>query len=287
MVTATGAVRNLTTRPLVPGDLGVALGLSQAVRWPHRLEDWQFVLALGVGLAVDEEGLLVGTGMYWPYGDDFATLGMVIVAPGRQGAGIGRRLMDGLLEGIGHRTTLLNATRAGLPLYEKLGFRTVGRVIQHQGDAFAMPAGPARTGDRIRPAGPADAGAIAALDAAATGLARGHVLAALGEIAAGAVLERDGRVAGFAFSRRFGRGHVVGPLVAPDGEGARALAAHWLAAHRGHFLRIDVVEATGLSGWLVEQGLPAVSQAVTMARGDAPRPAATPCLYGIINQALG
>lgn len=287
MVTASGTTRKFPTRPLTAADLPGALALSQAVRWPHRLEDWQFVLPLGAGLAVEDRGVLVGTGLYWPLGPDFATLGLVIVSPDRQGAGIGRRLMDGLLDGIGDRTALLNATEAGMPLYEKLGFRAIGRIHQHQGDGFTAPSGPPRAGDRVRPLGPGDEAAVAALDARATGLPRGHVIAALREVADGVVLERDGTVAGFALCRRFGRGHVAGPVVAPDAEGAQALIGHWMAVHRGRFLRIDMVEAAGLSGWLAGQGLPPIAHAITMARGKAPEPAGTPRLFTIINQAIG
>jgi GNAT superfamily N-acetyltransferase len=287
MVTATGARRNLTTRPLAAADLRMSHGLSQAVKWPHRLEDWEFVHRLGSGLAVDDAGILVGTGMYWLFGPDFASLGLVIVAPDRQGGGIGRQLMAGLLAGIGDRATLLNATEAGMPLYEKLGFRAIGRIQQHQGDAFAVPSESGLAGDRIRPLAPEDHAAVAALDEQATGLPRARVLAALGEVAEAAVLERDGRSAGFAFCRRFVRGHVVGPVVAPDAAGARMLIAHWMAACRGSFLRIDAVEAAGLSGWLAGLGLTPVAPAVTMVRGKAPQPAASPRLFSIINQALG
>jgi hypothetical protein len=33
------------------------------------------------GLVVEREGKLLGTALWWPYGDDCATVGMVIVAP--------------------------------------------------------------------------------------------------------------------------------------------------------------------------------------------------------------
>ncbi len=33
--------------PMVAADLPAAAGLSRAVGWPHRLEDWQFAFQLG------------------------------------------------------------------------------------------------------------------------------------------------------------------------------------------------------------------------------------------------
>lgn len=72
-------------RALVVDDLEAAHDLSRAVGWAHRLDDWRFVHGLGHGFAADDAGRLVGTGMYWPFGQGFATLGLVIVDPARQG----------------------------------------------------------------------------------------------------------------------------------------------------------------------------------------------------------
>ena len=273
-------------RELTADDLAAAHGLSRAVGWAHRLEDWRFVHGLGRGLAIDADGVLVGTGLYWPFGDGFATLGLVIVAPERQGAGIGRRMMTGLLEAIGPRTTLLIATDAGAPLYEKLGFAALGTVHQHQGECIA-PDEPLPAGWRIRPAMPADVPVLAALDARATGLARDHVLHALLAIAEGVVLEQDGTPVGFAICRAFGRGRLVGPVVAPDDAAARALVGHWMGVHRGTFLRLDIPAGSDLGPWLAAHGMPEIAPGITMARGPAPAAGRGARLFGLINQALG
>ena len=70
----------LPIRPLVPEDLPQAHGLTAAIRWPHRLEDWQFGLALGEGFAISEAGRLLGTAMVWPFGAAHGCFGMLIVA---------------------------------------------------------------------------------------------------------------------------------------------------------------------------------------------------------------
>ena len=56
MATGTGSTA-AGMRDLTEGDLAAAHGLSQAVGWAHRLEDWRFVHRLGRGFAGRRSGL--------------------------------------------------------------------------------------------------------------------------------------------------------------------------------------------------------------------------------------
>ena len=274
-------------RPMTDDDLPQAHGLSRLVQWPHRLEEWQFNFKLGRGLVAEQADQTVGTVMWWPFGADAASLGMVIVDPDRQGAGIGRGLMAAALDQLDGRTVMLNATEAGLRLYQAQGFRPIGEIRQHQGAAFAVPAAPLGKGERIRPIGRRDGNALAALDGKATGLARGPLIKALLDEAEGVVLDRDSEAIGFALYRRFGRGHVIGPVIAPSTEGAKALISHWMASNPGVFMRIDVLGDSGLSPWLDDLGLTGVSPAITMVRGTWPPRVGTNRYWAIASQALG
>src|SRR5438034_537380 len=73
--------------------LAEALALSQALDWPYRAEDWAFAHGLGRGFAIQTGGRLVGTALWWPYGPNHASAGMIIVAADAQRQGIGARLM--------------------------------------------------------------------------------------------------------------------------------------------------------------------------------------------------
>src|SRR5260221_5226506 len=130
-------------RPMVAGDLAATHSLAQQVSWPHRLEDCTQLFELGAGtVAVDAAGDTIGVGMRWSFGSDTGTIGMVLVAPERQGRGIGRALMTTLIAESGPRALMLNATAGGQGLYEKLGFVSIGPVRQHQGrlvERAAMP----------------------------------------------------------------------------------------------------------------------------------------------------
>jgi predicted N-acetyltransferase YhbS len=279
---------SLIYRALGPTDLEDAHVLSKAVGWPHRLEDWKFIMQLGSGIAAIEDGRLRGTGCWWPQGDAFATVGMIIVSPELQGRGIGRVLMDRTLTDAGERSLVLIATQAGLPLYEKLGFEAVGTVRQHQIAGSTPQDVSIPAGSRLRPLAKDDRPALQRLDARATGMDRTAALDALLESAVGLVLERDGQVVGFSFFRRFGRGYVVGPTIATGIDDAKALIGSFLNEHHTEFVRVDVPVETGLSEWLSEQGLPKVDEVITMVRGHKPhREENGPRAFSLINQALG
>ncbi|MFE1597356.1 tryptophan-rich sensory protein [Methylobacterium sp. ID0610] len=59
------------------------------------------------------------------------------------------------------------------------------------------------------------------------------------------VLLRDGRIAAFALCRPFGRGRVIGPLVAASDADAIAVARPHVAARAGRFLRLDTRRKSG------------------------------------------
>lgn len=276
----------ITYRRMTENDLAGAHQLSQAVRWPHRLEDWQFVLRLGIGFVADEGDAVIGTALCWKQGERNGSLGVIIVSPDHQGKGIGRKLMNLVLEELGERCTVLIATQAGQPLYESLGFKAIGTIHQHQGTMASISPVTLPEGESVRLAEADDIADIVALANRGTGMSRDEILQQLLPIAECAVLERDGQLAGFAVMRRFGRGHVIGPLVAPDSESAKALIAHWSDAYAGSFVRLDVTGDSGLGAWLAGAGLVQTDTGVTMARNGVPAQDETVKQFAIINQAL-
>lgn len=286
----------LRLRPTGPGDLERLHALSLEAVWPHRQEDWRFVSGFGRGIAAcDETGRVGGCALWWPHGEAAGSIGMVIVSPALQGRGTGRRLMRAVLDEAGPRRLLLNATPDGRRLYESEGFAAAGAVRQHQGIAsrssvFPLPLPPLREAPdgRVRPMTGADRDAVLALDAAASCADRSRMLDALAAEARGHVLECRGTITGFAFARAFGRGHLLGPLVAQDDHGAIALARPSLARHAGAFLRVDTPVAEGaFPAFLAASGLARIDEVLTMVRGGSPAPQGPARIYALAAQALG
>lgn len=289
---ATGIEAMVNLRRMTPEDLAAAHDLSHEQKWPHRIEDWEMLFSLGFGYVAeranpDGQIQIIGTTMAWLYGEDAATLGMVIVSPHAQGMGIGRRLMDAVLDDLGDRTVLLNATDEGAPLYRKMGFEPIGPVFQHQGAAFTVPMAELIPDERVRPLGAKDMPTLRDLARQASGMNRDALLDALVPGAQGVVLTRSNEPVGFALFRRFGRGYVVGPTVAPDTGGAKALISHWLGSNSGMFCRLDIPEESGLGAWLDELGLPCVGRVMRMVRGTPVKAGSTVKTFSLTTQALG
>jgi GNAT superfamily N-acetyltransferase len=166
-----------------------------------------------------------------PLGEDYATLGLVIIADALQGRGLGRAMMQRLLQDAGTRNVILNATEAGRPLYEKLGFVVTDTLSQHQSTtAHATPE--LAAGERIRALRKDELPFLLALDRQASGMDRSALLVPLLDTSEVAVLEQGGQVKGVAYLREFGRGRVIGPVIASHVEDAKKLIAYWINAIR-------------------------------------------------------
>jgi GNAT superfamily N-acetyltransferase len=295
LVPAGQAAGTAPPRELQLADLRGAHALSLAEQWPHRLQDWWAAATLGSGAIVERGGEVVGTGMCWPWEAGHATLGLVIVRKDQRGQGLGKRLMRQLLEPLRNSSVLLHATADGRPLYEKLGFRVVGEIRQHQGHVQHAPAVQLAGGEQLRPAGTADLAPLVELDARAAGMQRHAAVEQLLRLGEAAVLSRDGQPIGFAVRRPFGRGLAIGPVVADSQEGAKALIAHWLqvsaaeprSTAQGPFVRIDVHAGSGLEPWLDEHQLLPVGGATAMVRGAEPRRGPQVGGWALISQSLG
>ncbi|AYG62613.1 GNAT family N-acetyltransferase [Rhizobium jaguaris] len=261
-----------------------ALALSRQAKWPHRAEDWHMGLHLSRGVAaIDEAGRVVGTILMTPYGEDCATINMVIVDETLRGRGLGRKLMDEAMALAGDRSLRLIATADGLPLYRKLGFVAVGEIYQHQGHLTDL----APLGD-VEGATAGDFSAIKALDRAAFGADRSALIDVLASVAEVAVIRRNGRIEAYGALRAFGRGDVIGPVVASRTEDAKSLITALALRKSSTFLRVDTNETSGLTEWLAQIGLRHVGGGIAMRQpigGMAVSQDAR--IFTLANQALG
>jgi GNAT superfamily N-acetyltransferase len=162
--------------------------------------------------AADAGGRVVGTSVLSINGS-VGWIGTVWVDPLWRRRGIGLDLTRATIdeaEAAGCRTLVLVATEAGRPLYERLGFevQTWYRILQIDGleGAAADPG--------VRPFRAEDLGAMAALDAAATGEDRAHLLRSFAAPDTARVLARDdGSLGGFVVRAPWGGGATIAPRI--------------------------------------------------------------------------
>lgn len=267
-----------TIIPFTADHIEAAHGLSKAVSWPHRATDWGMLLELGQGVVAIERGAVIGTGLRCQFGPDLAVANMIIVDKAHQGKGLGRKLMESVLPSSG--LCRLVATTEGRPLYHKLGFKEIGQILQVQGTLSKAP-----VPQHARAAGMQETDQIIAHETATFGGDRSRLARWMAANAKLVVTEgADGRVNGYAAVRVFGRGHVIGPVVAPNADIAKDLICAASQGLTGQFLRIDTDVRAGLSPWIETLGLAHVGGGIQMQRGQGPLPAPR---YALFSQALG
>ena len=242
---------------LTAADTHACWQLSHALRWPHREADWQqfitWAKAHGAALAVRAGGQLIGCGLAWQWGHDQGSIGMVIVDDAWQRRGIGKQLFRGLLQALEGRDVMLQATAQGRPLYESLGFAAIGHARQFHGHwqppAEAGPTVSLAVDERTRLLQPQDVPALLAYDQRERGLARPALLQALlaqmdADERCAVSVDEQGHLCGYGILRRFGRGWVVGPLLADGADRAVALVKRLTQERTGDFVRIDLAADT-------------------------------------------
>lgn len=285
----------LTLEDIASADIEKLHALSVGVGWPHRPKDWQMLLENGNGVvAVDSIGRLAGSAMWFDFGPTFSTIGMVITPPRLQARGAGSWMMLHVMQQAGKRQFGLNATRAAKRLYQSMGFEIEKTVFQCQGEATPVANAPLTDGAALRALTPGDVEAILALDATAFGASRNVLFKSLLPVSKGVVLVRGQRIEAFSLCRRFGRGALIGPVVAINEADAIAVTHPHVLEHAGQFLRLDTrEERCAFPEYLANSGLAVFDTVTTMSlggrwmQGDEDLKNLKPKTWALASQAFG
>lgn len=231
-----GGAGGIAMRELLPADMPDLLNLSGAAGWNQTETDWSFLMehAPVTSLGFAHRGKVVASAVLLPYPDGAAWIGMVIVAPDWRGNRLAGRLLSELMARHGKtRICKLDATPAGIPVYQKLGFRCetrIVRLVRHSGDTGRRQGG-------IRPMTSEDLLQLVAADRESFHADRSDLMRHLHQSASPALTDGDGA---FLLSRPGRRFRQIGPVFAPAPEAALRLVD--AAGAGGTPLVIDVPE---------------------------------------------
>lgn len=280
---------SIILRDMIPDDWEIGYALTQQNKWAHRPDDWKTALLFGRGTVAEIDGISVGCGMIWLWGDENAIIGHVIVDENHQGKGIGKALMEKLISLSGERTIRLHATQMGEGLYLKLGFKPVGRIHQHQISSlpFLMPQALPES-YTIRKGNRSDCEHLTDADYKAQGFFRPEVILHQIENEDVFILEGSARILAMLVVRKFGHGTVIGPIMAKNRKDAELLFSHCVCPLEGQFVRVDTTDTDDFSSWLTDAGIPCIDSPTLMVKGQPHIPEDDSYhIYGMITQSMG
>jgi GNAT superfamily N-acetyltransferase len=273
----TGEIRRLTIE-----DLDACLRLAEGRQWAREEHKWRLLFEIGDVYGIDDpDGGLAGTVISTRYGDEVASISMMLVAGKFERRGLGGRLMTHAMDRSGTASISLTATDYGLPLYKRLGFRTIGHCDTYGGQVPPRPSGASRL------ATPGDMTAIRALDAEVFGAPRTEFLTRLPAFAEELrVIDGQAGLAGYGAAWFNVDETVIGPVIAQDSGTALALISDLAAAAPGK-VRLDPDRRRPeVIAWAEAGGMTVRFSTAAMEYGK-PLPADASRLFAPAMQALG
>ena len=278
-------------RVMTKQDIPGGVRLNTVVGWNQTGADWErFLAASPTGCFVmEDDGKIVGTAATLPYEDRFAWIGMVLVDPDYRNRGIGTTLLRQAIEyldGSGIPTLKLDATPAGKPLYEKLGF-----VTEYEIDRWVLKRNVTeRPTQQHMTLSAADLSTVFGFDRQAFGADRSALLRSYNEYAPDLtlVLESKGQLKGYAFGRRGLFADHMGAWMSRDEETARTLLSEFLLRSASDTIIVDALRSSRIATDLLrEHGFSPARLLTRMYRGPNAHPGKPESLCAILGPEFG
>lgn len=284
----------MNLQPLHTEDIPSLIELSASLGWDYSRPDLHTILTSGIAYGhKTPTGKLISSAAIFPYGSKLASLGMVMVDPAHRRLGLGQAATQKVMDSLPDTNTpiALVATEQGVPLYEKMGYRTVSTLHKFIAETYRpRPESTKFPNYHLHQLSKSHLDEILHLDRTALGADRTKFLQArLQQANAGVILRRqtDNTAVGYALSIPGTVVTILGPVVAPDTDLAFALIDH-LARQTNGALRIDIPsEQTALIEKLPLYGFTLQATPPVMLFNATHLPQRNATLYGIAAQAFG
>jgi predicted N-acetyltransferase YhbS len=220
------------------------------------------------GVVAESGGRVVGSNFLSEW-DPIRAVGPITIDPNLQARGVGRRLMEAVIERgrgtTGVRLVQDSFNNASLSLYAGLGFEVKEPLALVEGKIEgALP-----DGFEVRPMRDADLGAVNELCRRTHGFERAGELKGLAPALRPFVALREGRVTAYASAPNF---WPLNHALAESDEDLRALLKGAAAASREPLSFLLPTRQAGLFRWCLGQGMRVVKTMTLMATGEYREP---------------
>jgi len=212
---------------MITNDLNQAFGLSNSEGWNQTENDWKLLLenTLNVCIVAEFNNKVIGTATALNHSNKVAWIGMVLVDKSFRGRGVGKMLLTNIIGALKNVDSIkLDATPAGLPLYQKLGFideYKIYRMINPSLQSFKKQA----FNCELLNIDPENFSEVLKLDKRIFGTDRTYLLQALLSNYPGKafLIKRNKKLDGYMFGRDGVRFNYIGPVFALSQGSARIL----------------------------------------------------------------
>lgn len=268
--------------------------LSEEAGWEHTQADWEAILESGY---VCGERAASGTpaacGALFDYGPALCTLGMLLVTSSRQKKGVGKKIVQYLLDRREpkNKPMMLVAGSRLKEYYEKLGFREVERIHKLEAPPNTPP--PVSTfslQQSIQPLMEQDLAPVLSVDQQVLGADRSQLLHIRYRQSEKTlrITNPQGTLLGYAMGVQQGKQLLIGPLIAFNRFSAIDLISALMAEHNGGPVRIDVSSRRNdLVQTLLDAGFKELDTQPVMVRDAPSLPGKRDHLFALASQAWG
>jgi GNAT superfamily N-acetyltransferase len=231
---------------MITNDLNQAFGLSNSEGWNQTEKDWKLLLenTLNICIVAEYNNKVIGTATALNHSNKVAWIGMVLVDKSFRGRGVGKMLLTNIISDLKNVDSIkLDATPAGLPLYQKLGFideYKIYRMINPLLQSFKKQAFNCEPLN-IDPENFSD---VLKLDKRIFGTDRTYLLQTLLRNYPGKayLIKRNKKLDGYMFGRDGVRFNYIGPVFALSQDSARILISKALGSLDNKPVAMDILQ---------------------------------------------
>lgn len=235
---------SILIRPMLSGDLKAAMALALAEGWNQTEKDWRLLLdnKLNTCLVAESNQKVIGTATAINYSNLEGWIGMVLVDKEYRRQGIGRKLVARVLKKLdGFRSIKLDATPAGQPLYQSLGF-IEERVLNRMTNASFKEIKMETINLSPQPVLQTDIGEVVKFDSKIFGVDRSYLIKTIHQNNPNKafLLRQNGILSGYILGRVGTRFNYIGPVFAFTTAEAKVLIAKTLEFLSNQPVALDI-----------------------------------------------